>query len=92
MANDPQELETVVVARQPIFDAGWDVVGELPFDDRLADALLRREGPEGAVLRATLAFERGDFDDAAAHARPEVLADAYRQAIVWSDQFAPATA
>jgi c-di-GMP phosphodiesterase len=69
-----------------------DVVGELPFDDRLADALLRREGPEGSVLRATLAFERGDFDDAAAHARPEVLADAYRQAIVWSDQFAPATA
>jgi hypothetical protein len=44
------------------------------------------------VGRATLAFERGDFDDAAAHARPEVLADAYRQAIVWSDQFAPATA
>ena len=68
-----------------------DVVGELPFDDRLADALLRREGPEGTVLRATLAFERGEFDAAAVHARPEVLADAYRQAIVWSDQLAPAT-
>jgi c-di-GMP phosphodiesterase len=68
-----------------------DVVGELPFDDRLSNALLRREGPEGAVLQATLAFERGDFDAAAEHARPEVLADAYRQAIVWSDQFAPAT-
>jgi c-di-GMP-related signal transduction protein len=42
-------------------------------------------------LRATLAFERGEFDAAAVHARPEVLADAYRQAIVWSDQLAPAT-
>jgi c-di-GMP phosphodiesterase len=26
MAYGPQELETVVVARQPIFDAGWDVI------------------------------------------------------------------
>jgi c-di-GMP phosphodiesterase len=69
-----------------------DVVGELPFDDRLTDALLRREGPEGLVLKATLAYERGAFDDAAELARPEVLADAYTQAIRWSDQFAPATA
>jgi EAL and modified HD-GYP domain-containing signal transduction protein len=69
-----------------------DVVGELPFDDRLTDALLRREGPEGRVLKATLAYERGAFEDAAELARPEVLADAYQQAIRWSDQLVPATA
>jgi c-di-GMP phosphodiesterase len=43
-------------------------------------------GPEGEVLRATLAYERGDFDAAAVHARPQVLADAYHEAIAWSDQ------
>jgi EAL and modified HD-GYP domain-containing signal transduction protein len=67
-----------------------DLVAELPFDDRLSDALLRREGPEGEVLRATLAYERGDFDAAAAFARPQLLSDAYHQAIAWSDQLTPA--
>jgi EAL and modified HD-GYP domain-containing signal transduction protein len=67
-----------------------ELVAELPFDDRLSDALVRREGPEGEVLRATLAYERGDFDAAAVHARPQLLADAYHQAIAWSDHLTPA--
>jgi len=69
-----------------------DLVAELPFDDRLSDALVRRVGPEGEVLRATLAYERGDFDAAAVYARPQLLADAYHQAIAWSDQLTPAAA
>ena len=69
-----------------------ELVAELPFDDRLSDALVRRQGPEGEVLSATLAYERGDFDAAAAHARPQVLADAYHQAIAWSDQLTPVAA
>jgi c-di-GMP phosphodiesterase len=67
-----------------------ELVTELSFDDRLAGALVGHEGPEGAVLDATLAYERGAFDDAAEHARPEVLADAYTQALRWSDQVAAA--
>jgi c-di-GMP phosphodiesterase len=67
-----------------------ELVAELSFDDRLAGALVGHEGPEGAVLDATLAYERGAFDDAAEHARPEVLADAYTQALRWSDQVAAA--
>jgi c-di-GMP phosphodiesterase len=67
-----------------------DLVTELPFDDRLAEALLDHEGPEGKVLRATLAYERGAFDEAAEFAPPEVLSDAYKQAIQWSDHEAPA--
>jgi EAL and modified HD-GYP domain-containing signal transduction protein len=67
-----------------------DLVSELTFDDRLTSALVDREGPEGRVLRATLAYERGAFDDAAYHARPDVLADAYTQALRWSDQVAAA--
>jgi c-di-GMP phosphodiesterase len=69
-----------------------ELVAELSFDDRLASALVRREGPEGAVLDATLAYERGAFDDAAEHARPELLADAYTQALRWADELAPAAA
>jgi EAL and modified HD-GYP domain-containing signal transduction protein len=67
-----------------------ELVAELSFDDRLASALVDHEGPEGAVLDATLAYERGAFDDAAEHARPEVLADAYTQALRWSEHLAVA--
>jgi EAL and modified HD-GYP domain-containing signal transduction protein len=63
-----------------------DLVAELQFDDRLTDAMERREGPEGNVLQATLAYERGAFDDAAEFARPDVLATAYTDAIRWSKQ------
>ena len=69
-----------------------ELVAELKFDERLSDALVRHDGPEGAVLDATLAYERGAFDDAAFHVRPDVLADAYTQALRWSDELAPASA
>ena len=67
-----------------------DLVSELPFDDRLAEALLDHVGPEGKVLLATLAYERGAFEEAAEFAPAEVLSDAYQQAIQWSDHEAPA--
>jgi EAL and modified HD-GYP domain-containing signal transduction protein len=68
-----------------------ELVGELSLDGRLSDALVKHEGPEGAVLGATLAYERGAFEDAAAFAPADLLADAYTQALRWSDQFTPAT-
>jgi EAL and modified HD-GYP domain-containing signal transduction protein len=68
-----------------------ELVQELQFDDRLAAAMVRREGPEGAVLQATLAYERGDFDAAAEFARPDVLANAYTDAIRWSTELTPAS-
>jgi EAL and modified HD-GYP domain-containing signal transduction protein len=67
-----------------------DLMAELPFDDRLSEALLDHVGPEGKVLLATLAYERGDFETAAGFVSAEVLSDAYRQAIQWSDHEAPA--
>jgi c-di-GMP phosphodiesterase len=69
-----------------------ELVAELSLDDRLSAALVSHEGPEGEVLAATLAYERGEFDDAATHARPEQLKDAYTQALLWSDALVPATA
>jgi EAL and modified HD-GYP domain-containing signal transduction protein len=67
-----------------------ELVSELPFDDRLAEALLDHAGPEGKVLSATLAYERGDFDAAAEHVSAELLLEAYQQAVQWSDHEAPA--
>jgi EAL and modified HD-GYP domain-containing signal transduction protein len=69
-----------------------ELVGELSFDERLSEALVRREGPEGRVLRATLEYERGAFDDAARHAPVTRLADAYTEALRWSNQLAPVAA
>jgi c-di-GMP phosphodiesterase len=63
-----------------------ELVAELQFDDRLAGAMINREGPEGVVLQATLAYERGAFDAAAEFAKPDALATAYTQAIRWSNQ------
>jgi c-di-GMP phosphodiesterase len=67
-----------------------ELVSELQFDDRLKNAMVERTGPEGAVLQATLAYERGDFDAAAEFARPDVLANAYTDAIRWSTELTPA--
>ena len=69
-----------------------ELVGELSFDDRLSDALVSHKGPEGAVLNATLAYERGEFDAASKRVSADRLADAYKQALRWSDELAPAAA
>jgi EAL and modified HD-GYP domain-containing signal transduction protein len=49
-----------------------DAVRELPLDEDVSAALLRREGPMGALLQRACAAERGEGDDAA------VLAPALR--------------
>ncbi len=69
-----------------------ELVGELSLDDRLSDALVSHKGPEGAVLDATLAYERGEFDTAARRVSTDRLADAYTQALRWSDELTPAAA
>ena len=40
------------------------LLDELPFDSRITHALLDHDGPEGRLLAAVLAYERGDFNDA----------------------------
>ena len=69
-----------------------ELVGELSLDDRLSDALVSHKGPEGAVLHATLAYERGEFDAASKRVSTDRLADAYKQALRWSDELTPAAA
>jgi EAL and modified HD-GYP domain-containing signal transduction protein len=62
------------------------LLDELPFDSRITHALLDHDGPEGRVLAAVLAYERGDFNDVARFGVGlPVVAGAYREAIDWAD-------
>jgi c-di-GMP phosphodiesterase len=38
-----------------------DVLATLPFSDEIQAALLRREGPKGALLETVVAYEQGEF-------------------------------
>ena len=40
------------------------IVEELPLADEVSAALLRRDGPAGAILKAVVSYEQGDFDAA----------------------------
>jgi len=48
--------------------------------------MLDHDGPEGRLLAAVLAYERGDFNDVARYGVGlPALAGAYREAIDWAD-------
>ena len=63
-----------------------ELIADLCLDDRLATAITDHRGPEGRLLAAVLAYERGDF---AACAQRDVrlvnVANAYWHAAEWAD-------
>jgi EAL and modified HD-GYP domain-containing signal transduction protein len=63
-----------------------ELIAELCLDDRLASAITDHRGPEGRLLAAVVAYERGDF---AACAQRDVqlvnVANAYWHAAAWAD-------
>ena len=63
-----------------------ELIADLCLDDRLASAITDHRGPEGRLLAAVLAYERGDF---AACAQRDVrlvnVANAYWHAAAWAD-------
>ena len=63
-----------------------ELIADLCLDDRLAAAITDHHGPEGRLLAAVLAYERGDF---AACAQRDVrlvnVANAYWRAAEWAD-------
>lgn len=84
---DSDELFTVgllstcdAVFRMPI----ERVVAELPLEQRVADALLRRSGPAGAILESVTAYERGDFLAPTLRATLLTNSAAYRDALDWA--------
>ena len=63
-----------------------EILDSLPLDDSIRNALLFEEGCLGKVLHCTLAYERGDFDEAICpDASPDLVRDAYLTAIDWAN-------
>jgi EAL and modified HD-GYP domain-containing signal transduction protein len=64
-----------------------DLVAGLPLTDDLAVALVRDEGRLAELIRAVLAYERADLDEARrAQLAPSWLVQAYLSAAVWSNK------
>jgi c-di-GMP phosphodiesterase len=63
-----------------------ELIADLCLDDRLATALTDHSGPEGRLLSAVLAYERGDFAACAQlGGRLIDVANAYWHAAEWAD-------
>jgi EAL and modified HD-GYP domain-containing signal transduction protein len=60
------------------------IVEELPLADEVSAALLNRDGPAGAILKAVVSYERGEFDAAALQAHGRGIATSYRDALGWA--------
>ena len=60
------------------------IVDELPLADEVAAALLRRDGPAGAILDAVVSYERGEFDAASLQSHSKGIASSYRDALGWA--------
>jgi len=60
------------------------IVEELPLADEVEAALLRRDGPAGAILDAVVSYERGEFDAASLAAHAQGIATSYRDALGWA--------
>jgi EAL and modified HD-GYP domain-containing signal transduction protein len=66
-----------------------ELLAELPLDERLSAALIHHRAPEGALLVAAIAYERGERDNPAAG--PSLLAAIsriYAEALLWADDTA----
>jgi EAL and modified HD-GYP domain-containing signal transduction protein len=75
-----------------------EVLDSLPFSEEIRAALLGQEGPKGELLKAVIAYERGEFPALPAGDAPVVaaapadgngvmsLAGAYRAALEWADE------
>lgn len=63
------------------------VVEELPLTPAVAQALVAGEGPLGAALQCTRAYERGVWDRAVyGDLAPQLIRAAYVDALFWADQ------
>lgn len=64
-----------------------ELLTELRLDSRLATAIIDHRGPEGRLLGAVLAYERGDFAGLADHGvHLRSVASAYWHAAEWADE------
>lgn len=66
-----------------------EIIPELPLTKRVTDALLARAGPAGDVVRAAIAYERGDFDDPVLVRIAAGQGHSYRSALGWAQETLP---
>ncbi len=89
-AGDPEAHFTVGLFS--VVDAMMDVPMErvlnaLPFTNEVRDALLHRQGPLGAALACTIAYERGHWDQAVFPGLAvDTVSRAYLDSIAWADE------
>ncbi len=89
--NDVARDELFTVGLLSVADALLEVplqtiVDELPLADEVGAALLRRDGPAGAILDAVVSYEQGDFDAASLQSHAPTIATSYRDALSWAVQ------
>jgi len=60
------------------------IVEELPLAHEVSAALIRRDGPAGAILKAVVSYEQGDFDVATIQSQTPRIASSYRDALGWA--------
>ncbi|MCL2789482.1 MAG: HDOD domain-containing protein [Desulfobulbus sp.] len=70
-----------------------ELTSTLPLTDDLKDALNQRSGPLAPYIQAVTAYEKGEFQECAAHLTqlgivPGAMIDAYFTALTWADAFA----
>ena len=69
-----------------------ELTKKLPLTDELKNALIERKGPLAPYLQAVIAYEEGEFQACTDHLQvlgiaPEVMINAYFEAVAWADLF-----
>ncbi len=87
--KDVEGDELFTVGLLSVADALLDVpletiVEELPLAGEVEAALLRRDGPAGAILDAVVSYEQGEFDAASLRSHSRAIAISYRDALGWA--------
>jgi c-di-GMP phosphodiesterase len=64
-----------------------EVLASLPLSSEIIQALLNHEGPKGRILRAAIAYERGNFGELGDLQPTRIpLSDLYAQAVEWATE------
>ncbi|MEE4297650.1 MAG: HDOD domain-containing protein [Wenzhouxiangella sp.] len=64
-----------------------EVIGLLPLDDDLIDALVNREGPYGRLLKTVISYERGEWDEINEELFPvDKLRRSYLESVAWATE------
>ena len=68
-----------------------DILGQLPLSDDINDALLRREGRYGTLLKSVIAYEKGEWEAVQdIKLDKKTITEAYLQSIDWTNTVAGA--